>query len=41
VLQPADEIRLSNAMDFGLDEGNTGCLRERFVKALSERLSDE
>jgi hypothetical protein len=41
VLQPADEIRLSNAMDFGLDEGNTGCLRERFVKALSERPSDE
>jgi hypothetical protein len=40
VLQPGDEIRLSNAMDFGLDEDATGCFRERFVKASPERPSD-
>jgi hypothetical protein len=41
VLQSADEIRLSNAMGFGLDEDNTGRLCERVVKAPSERPSDE
>jgi hypothetical protein len=41
VLQPGDEIRLSNAMDFGLDEEDTGRLCERVVKASSERSSDE
>jgi hypothetical protein len=41
VLQLGDEIRLSNAMGFGLDEDNTGRLCERVVKASSERPSDE
>ena len=41
VLQPGDEIRLSNAMDFGLDEDDTGRLCEWVVKESSERSSDE
>lgn len=31
VLQPGEEIRLSNAMDFGLNEDDTGGLCERFT----------
>jgi hypothetical protein len=32
VLQPGEEIHLSNVMDFGLDEDDTvGGLRERFT----------
>jgi hypothetical protein len=31
VLQSGEEIRLSHAMDFGLEEGDTAVLRERFT----------